>query len=122
MEYKNFKATYEYDPDAKIYHGWVLYMKDVITFQSDDESQMEKEFPLSVDEYLRFCEEVKAKRATKDHNILSHAEMKACMLADAECRKHYFNKILYRTDHYYPVRCRFSSFILCSYVTAKRVS
>ncbi len=55
-EYKNFVGIANYDDEAKIFYGSVIEIRDVITFQSDDESSLEKEFILSVEDYLDFVE------------------------------------------------------------------
>jgi len=57
MNYKGYTAKVEFDEDAKLFHGEVLDLSDVITFQSTNSEELEKEFHISVDEYLRFCEE-----------------------------------------------------------------
>jgi predicted HicB family RNase H-like nuclease len=54
-EYKGFKAEVEYDSDRNNYFGSVTNAnKDVITFQGDSLEEAEKEFHVSVDDYLDF--------------------------------------------------------------------
>ena len=55
MSYKGYLGTYKHDKKAKIYHGEVLGISDVITFQSAVETDMEKAFHDSIDDYLVFC-------------------------------------------------------------------
>jgi len=57
MEYKGFIGTVEYDEEAEIFHGEVINLKDVITFQSDSVSGLKHEFRESIDDYLEFCRE-----------------------------------------------------------------
>lgn len=57
MKYKGYTAHIEYDEDAKILFGKVLDIKDVITFKSKNPDEIEKEFRLSIDDYLEWCEE-----------------------------------------------------------------
>lgn len=61
MQYKGYYATTEFDPEAKLFHGTVIGINDVITFQSDKADQLENEFHASVDDYLAFCKELKQK-------------------------------------------------------------
>ncbi|HVT90298.1 MAG TPA: type II toxin-antitoxin system HicB family antitoxin [Tepidisphaeraceae bacterium] len=55
MHYKGYLGRVEYDADAKILHGEVSGLRDVITFQSDSAAGVEKAFRESVDDYLNFC-------------------------------------------------------------------
>lgn len=55
MDYKGYEAVVNYDEEAKIYSGEVINTKDVITFQSESASELEKAFHDSVDDYLEFC-------------------------------------------------------------------
>ncbi len=56
MIYKGYEAIVEYDEEAKILHGEVLHLIDVITFQADCVADIEQAFHDSVDDYLEFCE------------------------------------------------------------------
>jgi predicted HicB family RNase H-like nuclease len=55
MEYKGYEAIVNYDEKAKIFSGEVINTKDVITFQGESVSELEKAFQDSVDDYLEFC-------------------------------------------------------------------
>ena len=55
MQYKGYMGHVEYDDEAKILHGRVLGITDVITFQADTAREIEKAFRDSVDDYLQFC-------------------------------------------------------------------
>lgn len=57
MEYKGFIGTVEYDEKVEIFHGEVINLKDVITFQSDSVAGLKREFRESIDDYLEFCRE-----------------------------------------------------------------
>ena len=57
MEYKNYNAVVEYDDKARIFHGEVIDVKDVITFQGETVDELETAFKESVDDYLDFCRE-----------------------------------------------------------------
>jgi predicted HicB family RNase H-like nuclease len=56
-QYKGYKASVQFDDEAKILHGEVLGLRDVVTFQADAVSELEKAFHDSVDDYLDFCKE-----------------------------------------------------------------
>jgi predicted HicB family RNase H-like nuclease len=55
MQYKGYFAKIEFDADAKILHGEVVGIRDVVTFQATSTSQIEREFHASIDDYLAFC-------------------------------------------------------------------
>jgi len=57
LRYKGYDAIAEVDDEAKIIHGEVLHLNDVITFQADCMADLEQAFHDSVDDYLAFCEE-----------------------------------------------------------------
>lgn len=57
MKYKGYTGHVEYDDEAKIFHGDVLGIKDVVTFQGTTVDEIEQAFKDSVDDYLAFCEE-----------------------------------------------------------------
>lgn len=57
LEYKKYRGTVEYIEDAKLFHGVVLGIKDVITFQGTTPEEIEAAFRESIDDYLAFCAE-----------------------------------------------------------------
>lgn len=57
MKYKGYTGHVEYDDEAKIFHGEVLGIKDVVTFQGTTVDEIEQAFKDSIDDYLVFCEE-----------------------------------------------------------------
>jgi predicted HicB family RNase H-like nuclease len=59
MKYKGYQGTAIYDDEAKVFHGEVIGLKDVITFQGYSVDQLEQAFKDSIDDYLEFCEKIK---------------------------------------------------------------
>lgn len=55
MEYKGYIGKVEFDPDARMLHGEVIGIRDVVTFQGHSVQEVEKAFHESVDDYLAFC-------------------------------------------------------------------
>ena len=55
MNYKGYAGRVEYDDDAGLFHGEVIDLRDVITFQGKTVKELEKAFRESIDEYLDFC-------------------------------------------------------------------
>jgi predicted HicB family RNase H-like nuclease len=55
LNYKGYTGRVEYDVEAKLFHGEVLNIKDVITFQGKSVDEIERAFRESIDDYLDFC-------------------------------------------------------------------
>ncbi len=54
MKYKNYIAIAEFDDEANIFHGEVINIRDVITFQGTSVKELRKTFKDSVEDYLAF--------------------------------------------------------------------
>ncbi|MDB4637969.1 MAG: type II toxin-antitoxin system HicB family antitoxin [Planctomycetaceae bacterium] len=57
MRYKSYTARYELDEEAGLFHGRVLGIRDVVTFQGESVGELIQAFHDSVDDYLAFCAE-----------------------------------------------------------------
>jgi len=57
MTYNSYEAFVQYDEDAEVFHGEVMNLRDVITFQGSSVNELKKAFAASVEEYLAFCKE-----------------------------------------------------------------
>ncbi len=57
MKYKEYIGQVSYDSEAKLFHGEVIGLKDVITFQGTTAREIEKAFKDSIDDYLAWCKE-----------------------------------------------------------------
>ncbi|MFO7754128.1 MAG: type II toxin-antitoxin system HicB family antitoxin [Desulfobacteraceae bacterium] len=57
IEYKGYFARVEFDDEANIFHGEVINLRDVITFQGESVDELRKAFTDSVEDYLEFCSE-----------------------------------------------------------------
>ena len=55
MEYKGYIGKVEFDDDAGIFHGEVINVRDVITFQGESVQEIRQAFQDSVEDYLAFC-------------------------------------------------------------------
>ena len=58
MTYKGYQGRFEYDQDADIFHGEVLHLNDVVTFQDRSLDELKKALADSVEDYLLLCKEV----------------------------------------------------------------
>jgi predicted HicB family RNase H-like nuclease len=57
MKYLDYEAVVQFDDEARIFHGEVVNIRDVITFQGSSVEELEQAFHDSVDDYLTFCAE-----------------------------------------------------------------
>lgn len=58
MKYKGYIGNVEYDDKAKIFHGEIIGLRDVITFQGTNVNELEQAFKDSVDDYLEWCKQI----------------------------------------------------------------
>lgn len=59
LTYKGYTAGLpEFDPNARLFHGEVIGLRDVVTFQGRSVDELEQAFRDSVDVYLEFCAEL----------------------------------------------------------------
>ncbi len=57
MHYKGYEAVIEFDEDAEIFHGEVINLRDVITFQGSSAAELKQALAESVEDYISFCKE-----------------------------------------------------------------
>jgi len=57
MHYKGYDAVIEFDGDAELFHGEVVNLRDVITFQGASASELKAALSESIEDYLVFCKE-----------------------------------------------------------------
>jgi predicted HicB family RNase H-like nuclease len=57
MSYKSYEARIAYDENAELFHGEVINLRDVITFQGKSVMELKQAFAESVNDYLAFCKE-----------------------------------------------------------------
>lgn len=57
LKYKDYIGQVIYDDEAKLFHGEVLGMRAVITFQGTTVDEIEQAFIDSIEDYLDWCGE-----------------------------------------------------------------
>ncbi len=57
LNYKGYHGRVEFDEEAGLFHGEIVDLKDVITFQGKSVDELEQAFRDSIDDYLDFCKE-----------------------------------------------------------------
>lgn len=59
MEYKGYLGQVQFDDETDIFHGEVINIRDVITFQGRSVEELRQALKDSVDDYLDFCVELR---------------------------------------------------------------
>jgi predicted HicB family RNase H-like nuclease len=102
-KYKGYSGHVEYDDEARIFHGEVVGIKDVVTFQGTTVDELEQAFRDSVDDYLAFCktrEEEPEKPFSGKFNLRIppdlHAKLSLAAQLNGESLNHYITKMLQR--------------------------
>ena len=85
IQYRGYRSTLEYDAEDGVFYGEVECVRDVIAFQSDTREGLEREFRVSIDDYLAFCAENGRRPDTQlaDMAAQSARERRGAVTADA---------------------------------------
>ncbi len=59
MQYKGYLARIVFDEESNIFHGEVINIRDIVTFQGKSVDELKKTFEESIEDYLNFCAERK---------------------------------------------------------------
>jgi predicted HicB family RNase H-like nuclease len=57
MAYKGYLAPIAFDAQANLFHGEVINIRDVVTFQGQLVDELRQALADSVEDYLEFCAE-----------------------------------------------------------------
>ena len=55
LTYQGYQATITHDADANLFHGEVVNLRDVITFQARAEADLPTALAALVEDYRSFC-------------------------------------------------------------------
>ena len=58
LTYKGYQGRFAYDPDADIFHGDVLHITDVVTFQGRSIDELKTALADSIEDYFDMCNQV----------------------------------------------------------------
>jgi predicted HicB family RNase H-like nuclease len=64
LHYKNYTGSVEFSEEDAVFHGKVIGIKALISFEGDSVNAITSDFQKAVDEYLKFCA-VKGKEPEK---------------------------------------------------------
>lgn len=58
LKYMGYEGTVEIDIDRDVCRGKILFIDDLVTYEAETPKMLKKEFELSVDDYLKTCQEL----------------------------------------------------------------
>lgn len=58
LKYNEYVSSIHFSADDEVFHGKVLGINDLITFEGKSVSELKREFKIAVDDYLETCEEL----------------------------------------------------------------
>ena len=67
LRYKEYVGVFNFDPDMKLFHGDIVGIQDVVTFQGESASELEQAIKDSVEEYLSLCK-INGKKPDKPYS------------------------------------------------------
>lgn len=72
MTYKGYTGTVEYDAGDRIFHGRVIGITDLVSFEGTSVEELEADFRAGIDSYLQGCREhgVEAQRPYSGRFVL----------------------------------------------------
>jgi predicted HicB family RNase H-like nuclease len=57
IEYKGYTGVFQFDPSIDAFHGRVIGLRDVVTFEGRSLDELRREMAESVEDYLELCAE-----------------------------------------------------------------
>ncbi|NLD88485.1 MAG: type II toxin-antitoxin system HicB family antitoxin [Clostridiales bacterium] len=56
IHYRDYVGSVEFSEEDQVFHGKVIGIKDLISFEGDSVKTLTEDFHNAVDEYMEFCE------------------------------------------------------------------
>ena len=57
LEYQGYVGSVEFNADDECFHGKLMYIRDLVTYEATTAKSLIREFRLAVDDYLLTCEQ-----------------------------------------------------------------
>ena len=59
LEYQGFYGTVEYSNEDGVFHGKIISINDLVTFEGDSITSLKDNFVQAVEDYFALCERIK---------------------------------------------------------------
>lgn len=97
LTYKGFIGSVHFSADDKVFHGRIVDIKDLVTFEGDSVGELIKAFHDAVDDYFDICKEA-GKEPCKLHkgsfNVRVSPKLHGCVIRVASIRGVTLNKLV----------------------------
>lgn len=77
MRYKSYEGSVEFDEIDKVFHGRILHISDYVTFEATTAEEVEPNFQLAIDKYLKQCEVEEREPNSPVGKIMSFSQLPA---------------------------------------------
>jgi predicted HicB family RNase H-like nuclease len=61
LEYKGYYGSAEFSIEDEVFHGKLLFITSLVTYEADEAKALKKAFEAAVEDYLQLCQELKRK-------------------------------------------------------------
>lgn len=68
LHYKTYAGSSNYSPIDMVWHGKILQINDLVTYESDTRGELQAAFEQAVDDYIKTCDEI-GKQPDKPKNL-----------------------------------------------------
>jgi len=58
LKYKKYVGTVQFDADDRVFHGHVLGINDIITFEGASVTELEEDFKNAIEDYFETCRKI----------------------------------------------------------------
>jgi len=58
LKYKDFAGSVQFSAEDEVFHGKLIGIDDLVTFEGESVTQLKESFEEAVDDYLELCESV----------------------------------------------------------------
>ena len=55
IKYKGYYGAVEYSDEDEVFHGQILFIKDLVTFEGESVKELKEGFKYMVDDYIETC-------------------------------------------------------------------
>ncbi|OOQ58170.1 type II toxin-antitoxin system HicB family antitoxin [Mucilaginibacter pedocola] len=88
LQYKNYYASVQFSAEDEVFHGKILGVSDLITFEGESVKELKAAFEEAVEDYLETCAEIgkepeKAYKGTFNVRVPSSLHKNAAIFAAA---------------------------------------
>ena len=86
LKYKDYISTVHFSTEDEVFHGKVIGINDLVTFEGQSVSELKKAFREAIEDYLETCKELnkqpdKTYKGSFNVRVPAHLHRKAALIA-----------------------------------------